>query len=75
MNCEKPLSGSAMGVDLRATDADHVPCMIVYGISAYDSNAMKSSNPHSGIYVADTSRTLDLNGGNPACNQGGGAST
>lgn len=32
---------------------------------------MKSSNPHSGIYEADTSRTLDLNGGNPACNQGG----
>lgn len=32
---------------------------------------MKSSNPHSGVYVADTSRTLDLNGGNPACNQGG----
>lgn len=32
---------------------------------------MKSSNPHSGIYEADTARTLDLNGGNPACNQGG----
>ena len=32
---------------------------------------MKSSNPKSGVYVADTSRTLDLNGGNPACNQGG----
>ena len=43
----------------------------VYGISSYDSNAMKSSNPHSGIYEAETSRTLDLNGGNPACNQGG----
>lgn len=44
---------------------------ICYGISAYESNAMKSSNPKSGVYVADTSRTLDLNGGNPACNQGG----
>lgn len=44
---------------------------IAYGISAFDSNAMKSSNPHSGIYKADTSRTLDLNGGSPACNQGG----
>ena len=43
----------------------------VYGISSYDSYAMKSDNPHSGIYEADTSRTLDLNGGNPACNQGG----
>ena len=32
---------------------------------------MKSSNPHSGIYEADTSKTLDLNCGNPACNQGG----
>ena len=42
-----------------------------YGISSYDSNAMRSSNPRSGIYEADTSRTLDLNGGNPACNQGG----
>lgn len=44
---------------------------VVYGISSYASNAMKSSNPHSGIYVAETARTLDLNGGNPACNQGG----
>ena len=44
---------------------------VCYGISSYDSNAMKSSNPNSGIYEADTSRTLDNNGGNPACNQGG----
>ena len=42
-----------------------------YGICSYDSNSMKSPNPHSGIYEADTSRTLDLNGGNPSCNQGG----
>lgn len=45
--------------------------IVVYGISAYDSNAMKSPNPHSGIYKADTTRTLDINGGNPACQQGG----
>lgn len=32
---------------------------------------MKSKNPNSGIYEADSSRTLDLNGGNPNCNQGG----
>lgn len=43
----------------------------VYGICSKDSNSMKSSNPHSGIYEADTSRTLDGNGGNPSCNQGG----
>ena len=42
-----------------------------YGNSAYESNAMKSSNPHSGIYEAEVARTLDLNGGSPACNQGG----
>jgi DNA (cytosine-5)-methyltransferase 1 len=44
---------------------------VCYGISAYESNSMKSSNPHSGIYEANTSRTIDQNGGNPACNQGG----
>jgi len=44
---------------------------VAYGISSYDSNAMKSPNPNSGIYKAETSRTLDLNGGSPACNQGG----
>ena len=43
----------------------------VYGIGSYESNAMKSDNPHSGIYEADTARTLDNNGGNPACHQGG----
>lgn len=42
-----------------------------YGICSYASNSMMSGNPHSGIYEAETSRTLDLNGGNPACNQGG----
>ena len=44
---------------------------VAYGICSYASNSMLSGNPHSGIYEADTSRTLDLNGGNPACNQGG----
>ena len=47
------------------------PSVMVYGISAYDSNSMKSPNPNSGIYKAETARTLDLNGGSPACNQGG----
>ena len=42
-----------------------------YGISSDQSNAMLSDNPHSGIYEADTSRTLDCSGGSPACNQGG----
>ena len=42
-----------------------------FGICSKDSNAMKSDNPKSGFYEALTSRTLDANGGNPGCNQGG----
>ena len=42
-----------------------------FGICSKDSNAMKSDNPNSGFYEADSSRTLDGNGGNPSCNQGG----
>ena len=44
---------------------------VAYGICAKDSNSMKSSNPKSGFYKADTTRCLDVNGGNPSCNQGG----
>lgn len=46
-----------------ATDSDHVPLVLqekpIYCVD------------EGGIYEADTARTLDLNGGNPACNQGG----
>lgn len=42
-----------------------------FNICSYASNSMKSGNPYSGVYRADKTRTLDLNGGNPACNQGG----
>lgn len=42
-----------------------------FGISSDRSNAMLSDNPYSGIYKADTSRTLDTSGGNPGCSQGG----
>ena len=44
-----------------------------FGISSKDSNGMKSANPHVGFYEAETVRTLDGNGGNPTCNQGGTA--
>ena len=43
----------------------------VYGLCSNSSNSMKSSNPGSGIYEAETTRTLDSQGGNPSCNQGG----
>ena len=53
-------------------DKDNFTCVLQpFGISSKDSNAMKSDNPHSGIYEAETARTLDGNGGNPSCNQGG----
>ena len=42
-----------------------------YGICSNDSNSMKSDNPNSGIYAADTSRTIDCGGVNPSSNQGG----
>ena len=57
-----------------ASGSNMVPCLCqseVYGMCAANSNSMLSANPNSGIYKAETSRTLDQNGGNPACNQGG----
>lgn len=56
------------------TGGNQIPLVLqpeVYGICSQNSNSMKSSNPHSGIYKAESSRTLDCNGGNPTCNQGG----
>ena len=63
--------GACVHEELTPTLTTDRPHAVAYGISSYESNAMKSSNPHSGVYEANTSRTLDLNGGNPACNQGG----
>lgn len=48
-----------------------MPHLKAYGICSQSSNSMKSSNPHSGIYETEISKTLDCNGGNPVCNQGG----
>jgi DNA (cytosine-5)-methyltransferase 1 len=43
----------------------------VYGICSKTSHSMLSDNPKSGFYEAETTRTLDANGGSPVCNQGG----
>ena len=73
--CEGGGKGPLIQTDKSATLATNndqtlfVPA--VFGICAKDSNAMKSDNPNSGFYKADTTRTLDANGGNPSCNQGG----
>lgn len=66
------LTAHNAGGSQRMPDKNHFNCVLQpFGISADKSNAMLSDNPHSGIYEADTSRTLDANGGNPGCNQGG----
>ena len=66
------LTAHNAGGNQRMPDKNHFNCVIeAYGICSKDSNAMKSDDPHSGIYKADTSRTIDGNGGNPGCNQGG----
>ena len=56
----------------RMPDKNHFTCVLqAFGICSKDSNSMKSPNPNSGFYKAETARTLDGNGGNPSCNQGG----
>lgn len=45
---------------------------VAYAIGSYHSNAWKSSNPNSGVYIADVAKTLDcVSCGDPGCNQGG----
>ena len=56
---------------ITASHAHAVCTPTVFGICADKSNSMLSDNPHSGIYEAETARTIDTSGGNPACNQGG----
>ena len=47
------------------------PTYKAYGICSMASNSMLSKSPTSGIYEADTARTLDSNAGNCCANQGG----
>lgn len=73
--CEGGGKGALIHDDLSATlGCNNDQTLFVpkaYGICSKDSNSMKSDNPKSGFYETDTSRTIDANGGNPACNQGG----
>jgi DNA (cytosine-5)-methyltransferase 1 len=73
--CEGGQKGALVQEDISATlgynNDQTVIVPTAYGICSNDSNSMKSDNPHSGIYEATTSRTIDANGGNPGCNQGG----
>ncbi|NLB80217.1 MAG: hypothetical protein GX800_01050 [Clostridiaceae bacterium] len=61
---------------LLATDYKGERCLLAmepinYAIDSMSSNSMKSSNPHSGIHKENYVKTIDTNGNNPACNQGG----
>ena len=73
--CEGGGKGALIQENLSATlscnNDQTVFVPVAYGICAKDSNSMRSDNPRSGFYEADTSRCLDQNGGNPNCNQGG----
>jgi len=73
--CEGGGKGALVQDDMSATlscnNDQTVFVPRIFGICSKDSYAMKSANPHSGVYEAETSRTIDANGGNPSCNQGG----
>lgn len=73
--CEGGGKGALIQDDLSATLGTNNDQTLfqprAFGVCAKNSNSMKSDNPNSGFYEAKTSRTLDANGGNPACNQGG----
>ena len=73
--CEGGGKGALIQDDLSATLGTNNDQTLfqprAFGVCAKNSNSMKSDNPNSGFYEADTSRTLDANGGNPTCNQGG----
>lgn len=75
--CEGGGKGALIQGELSATlgcsndQTVFVPAHQCYGICSDKSHAMLSANPHSGIYKAQTSRTIDATGGNPGCNQGG----
>lgn len=73
--CTGPLEESPTLNARYGTGGNNQPLVLnqpkAYGISPDSSHAMLSDNPHAGIYEAKTSRTLDGNGGSPACNQGG----
>lgn len=73
--CEGGGKGALIQDDLSATLGTNNDQTLfqprAFGVCAKNSNSMKSDNPNSGFYEAKTSRTLDANGGNPSCNQGG----
>ena len=69
----KPLAVASQQVNAETIE-DDIPigsAKEVYGLCSVGSNSMKSNNPNSGFYKTDVSKTLDTNGLEPTCNQGG----
>lgn len=66
-----PLVQNDLSATLSCNNDQTLFVPTAFGICSKDSHSMRSDNPKSGFYEASTSRTLDGNGGNPACNQGG----
>ena len=66
--------GEDVANTLTSTDYKGTQCVFepkAYGICSQSSNSMKSSNPHSGCYEAETARTLDTSVPDPNKNAGG----
>ena len=64
--CEGGGKGALIQDDLSATLGTNNDQTLfqprAFGVCAKNSNSMKSDNPNSGFYEAETSRTLDANG-------------
>ena len=58
---------------INSTLVSKGPSAVAYTLDPYESNAMKSSNPHSGFHETDVAKCLDTSIPNPAKNQGGTA--
>ena len=66
---KSPCIGTGNPTGGQATVGVMLPA--AYGLSSRASNAWQSPNPDSGCYPARVARTLNTNGGDATCNQGG----
>jgi DNA (cytosine-5)-methyltransferase 1 len=76
VQCLNDQGGSVMDVSdkaatLRAESHGHVPIVKAYAFDSLASNAMQSSNPHSGGREVEVSKCLDTTTPDPSKNQGG----
>ena len=65
-----PWQGTAGDTETGVGTADYEEC-VAYSFDSLASNAMKSSNPHSGCRQVEVAKTLDTSSQDPSKNQGG----